>query len=87
MNKTKPQGPIATIWANAAPRDKARTIASVLVAILGVAMALVPYWGIYRLVSLFLQGTPTAGSVVYYCALCAAGYFGRILFHEISTTL
>ncbi|MFV0413650.1 MAG: ABC transporter ATP-binding protein [Oscillospiraceae bacterium] len=78
---------MATIWANAAPRDKARTIASVLVAILGVAMALVPYWGIYRLVSLFLQGTPTAGSVVYYCALCAAGYFGRILFHEISTTL
>ena len=58
---------------------------SVLLAVAGVAMGLVPYLGVYRIICLFFDGTATWQTVLPWGLLCAAGYVLQKLLHTLST--
>ncbi len=83
MNK---QGTFRTIY-HYARECKGKLLASILCAIISVAGGLVPYWGVYRIILLFFEGTPEAGPILMWAGAGAAGYVVKLLFYGISTTL
>lgn len=66
---------------------KGKMIMSVICAVISVFSGLVPYYGVYRIVALFIEGTPTTGAILTWSAVCLGGYFAKLLFHTISTML
>lgn len=63
-----------------------KMLASVLLAVIGVAGGLLPYIGVYRIILLFFDGGAEMHTVLPWVGLCAAGYAVKILFHALSTT-
>jgi ATP-binding cassette subfamily B protein len=66
---------------------KGKMTLSVLCAILSVAGGIVPYFCVYQIIIQFFEGVPTAGDILLWAAVGAAGYFSKLLFYGISTTL
>ena len=63
-----------------------KMIVSVVLAICSVAGGLLPYLGVYRIILLFFEGTPSNEQILPWIGLCAAGYFLKQVFHGLSTT-
>ena len=63
-----------------------KMIVSVVLAICSVAGGLLPYLGVYRIILLFFEGTPSKEQILPWIGLCAAGYFLKQVFHGLSTT-
>ncbi|RAV05544.1 ABC transporter ATP-binding protein [Paenibacillus sp. YN15] len=82
----KNRGTFRTIY-DFAQECRGVMLASVLCAIISVAGGLVPYWGIYRIILLFMEGKATEAAVWMWAGVCIAGYFVKLLFYGISTTL
>lgn len=61
-------------------------LASVLLAIIGVAGGLLPYIGVYRIIMLFFESRAEMGTVLPWTGLCVSGYIVKLLFHALSTT-
>lgn len=70
-----------------ASRCKGKMTLSVLCAIVSVAGGIVPYYGVYKIIALFIEGTPTTDSLLYWSAVCLAGYLVKLLFYGFSTVL
>lgn len=66
---------------------RGKLLGSILCAIISVAGGLVPYWGVYRIILLFFEGTPSAGPILLWAGISVAGYVVKLLFYGISTTL
>lgn len=60
---------------------------SVLLAVLGVASGMVPYFAISRLILMLLEVERRFASFGLWCGIMALGFLGKALFHNISTTL
>ncbi|MCO7126466.1 ABC transporter ATP-binding protein/permease [Sporolactobacillus shoreicorticis] len=60
---------------------------SILCAIISVVGGLIPYWGIYQMLLLFLDGKPTIEWIGLWFGICVAGYVVKLLFYGLSTTL
>ena len=63
-----------------------KMIVSVVLAICSVAGGLLPYLGVYRIILLFFEGTPSKEQILPWIGLCVAGYFLKQVFHGLSTT-
>ncbi len=70
-----------------ASQCKWRIILSVIFAIIGVFAGIVPYWCIYKIITLFVNKNIILNQILYYCIIAVLGYGVRYLFHGISTTL
>lgn len=70
-----------------ASQCKWRIILSVIFAIIGVFAGIVPYWCIYKIITLFVNKNITLNQILHYCIIAVLGYGVRYLFHGISTTL
>lgn len=70
-----------------ASQCKAKIIWSVLCAVISVAAGLVPYWSVYRIITLFIGGTPAMAEVGKWCLIGLGAYALRFLFYGISTSL
>jgi ATP-binding cassette, subfamily B, bacterial IrtA/YbtP len=66
---------------------KGKMTASVLCALVSVIGGWIPFYGVYRIILLFFEGEIQRSEILYWTALCLFGYFVKILFYGISTTL
>ena len=65
--------------------EKRRMYLSVVLSVLSVAVGLLPFYCMYRLICLFTAGTATAAGVVHWCLLALLCYAGKILLFSLST--
>lgn len=65
--------------------EKKRMYLSVVLSVLSVAVGLLPFYCMYRLICLFTAGTATAAGVVHWCLLALLCYTGKILLFSLST--
>lgn len=70
-----------------ASQCRGKMIASVVIAILGVACGLVPYFAVAEVTVLVLQGNQDLIKIFGMLLMALAGYTGKVIFHGISTTL
>ena len=66
---------------------RARMVLSVFCACLSVAGGIVPYFGVYRIIIMFFEGSQTAGGIWLWSAICLAGYISKLAFYAASTVL
>lgn len=66
---------------------RGKLIASVFGAILSVAGSIVPYFAVYQIIWLFFEKSASVEAVFYWSLIALAGYFAKVLFYGISTTL
>lgn len=81
----KKKGTFATVF-SFAEQCRGKMILSVLFAVLSVTGGLLPYLGVYQIILLFFEGTPTIQAILPWMGLCAGGYIAKLLFHGISTS-
>ena len=65
--------------------EKKRMYLSVVLSVLSVAVGLLPFYCMYRLICLFTAGTASAPGVVHWCLLALLCYTGKILLLSLST--
>ena len=65
--------------------EKKRMYLSVVLSVLSVAVGLLPFYCMYRLICLFTAGTASAPGVVHWCLLALLCYAGKILLLSLST--
>lgn len=70
-----------------ASRCKGKITISVICAIISVAGGIVPYFGVYKIICLFIDETPTLYKIIFWSIISIAGYLVQVLFYGISTTL
>ena len=70
-----------------ASQCKGKIVLSVLCAIVSVVMGLMPYWSVYRIISIFILGAPVMAEVWKWCLIGLGAYALRFLFYGISTSL
>ncbi|MDO4281562.1 MAG: ABC transporter ATP-binding protein [Peptococcaceae bacterium] len=77
---------ISIVFAFAA-QCRGKIVLSVLCAMVSVACGLVPYWSVYRVITLFISGAPVLAEVWRWCWIGVGAYALRFLFYGISTSL
>ena len=77
---------LETVW-SFATECRLKMILSVICAIISVAGGIVPYVGVYQIISLFFQGMQTVDGILFWAAICLAGYMVKLIFYAISTML
>ena len=88
MNKTfEPKRSAASWLAELAKGRYGEYALSVLVALLGVACSLIPYFIIIRLITALVNGTAELPQCLALCALMAGCWVLRYVLHSVSTSL
>lgn len=77
---------VSIVFSMAAPH-KNLLVLSVLCAVAGVASGVVPYFAVAKIISLFFAGTVTSTQILTWSGVGAAGYFGKLFFHALSTIM
>lgn len=70
-----------------ASQCRAKIVLSVLCAVISVVAGLIPYWSVYQIISLFINGSPVMTEVWKWCWISLAAYGVRFLLYGISTSL
>ena len=88
MNEKKKagHGPAAKLWGWAAPYHGS-FIGSVVLAILGVACGMIPYFSVSAIIRLLLMGTANLSVSLMWCSIALAGYLCKVLFSSLSTLI
>ncbi|TCK98723.1 ATP-binding cassette subfamily B protein [Natranaerovirga hydrolytica] len=66
---------------------KMKMIISVICAIISVVGGLVPYVGVYRIITMFFDGHQNINDIILWIAISVGGYSIKFVFHGISTVL
>ena len=82
----KKQGTMKTVFFFAG-ECKGKMILSVLCAIISVAGGIAPYFGVYQIIIQFFTDIPSVQEILFWTVFCGLGYFVKLLFYGISTTL
>ena len=85
MNEKK-ESPMSALW-KWGKDYHGKFIASIVLAALGVACQMIPYFCVARLVAMMLRGEKETSGYVILCLVALAGYLGRALFSTISTAV
>ena len=64
---------------------KKRLVLSVVLSVLSVMLGLAPFYCMYRLLCLFVDGCATAAGITQWCLLSLAAYAGKIVLFSLST--
>ena len=78
MNEKK-ESPMSALW-KWGKDYHGKFIASIVLAALGVACQMIPYFCVARLVAMMLRGEKETSGYVILCLVALAGYLGRALF-------
>ena len=62
-------------------------VLSVLCAIISVGTGLIPYWSVYKIITIFIGETAVISEICKWCAVAISAYAARFLFYGISTSL
>ena len=85
MEREKKQSTFARLMEFAAP-CRGKMTASVLLAVLGVACSMVPYFAVANMVVKLLSGEKRILYYLLWCAVAAAGFLLQVVFSSTSTT-
>ena len=86
MKKEKKESPIGVLWGWGKPYH-GKFIGSVILAVLGVACQMVPYFCVAHIVTMMLSGEQNFSRYVTAGIIALCGYFGKVLFSCLSTTI
>ncbi len=86
MNKPKKKSGFAYLAEFAGPH-KGNYIAAVVLAVFGVACGMIPYFAVSRIVIRLIDGERSFSYFLMWCGVAALGFLGKVLLHNISTTL
>lgn len=64
-----------------------KMLAAVVLAVCSAVGGFVPYIGVYHIMELFIRGEAQRGAVLYWVAVCGAGYVVMVVCYGISTSL
>ena len=62
-------------------------IGSIILAVLGVACQMVPYFCVAHIVTLMLSGERDFFRYIVACVIALCGYLGKVIFSNLSTTI
>ena len=86
MKEEKKEAPIGVLWGWGKPYH-GKFIGSVILAVLGVACQMVPYFWVAHIVTMMLSGEQNFSRYVTAGIIALCGYFGKVLFSCLSTTI
>ena len=86
MKEEKKEAPIGVLWGWGKPYH-GKFIGSVILAVLGVACQMVPYFCVAHIVTMMLSGEQNFSRYVTTGIIALCGYFGKVLFSCLSTTI
>ena len=86
MKEEKKDSPIGTLWGWGKPYH-GKFIGSIILAVLGVACQMVPYFCVAHIVTMMLSGEQNYSRYVTAGIIALCGYFGKVLFSCLSTTI
>lgn len=86
MDKPKRKSGLARLAEFAGPH-KGNYMASVILAVLGVACNMIPYFAVSRIVIRLIEGERNFSYFLLWCGVAALGLLGKVLLHNISTAL
>ena len=79
MNEEKKESPIGVLWGWGKPYH-GKFIGSIILAVLGVACQMVPYFCVAHIVTMMLSGEQNFSRYVTAGIIALCGYFGKVLF-------
>ena len=86
MKEEKKASPIGVLWGWGKPYH-GKFIGSIILAVLGVACQMVPYFCVAHIVTMMLSGEQNFSRYVTAGIIALCGYFGKVLFSCLSTTI
>ena len=86
MKEEKKESPIGVLWGWGKPYH-GKFIGSVILAVLGVACQMVPYFCVTHIVTMMFSGEQNFSRYVTAGIIALCGYFGKVLFSCLSTTI
>ena len=86
MKEEKKESPIGVLWGWSKPYH-GKFIGSVILAVLGVACQMVPYFCVAHIVTLMLSGEQDFSSYMTACIVTLCGYLGKVVFANLSTVI
>lgn len=86
MKEEKKESPIGVLWGWGKPYH-GKFIGSIILAVLGVACQMVPYFCVAHIVTLMLSGEQDFSSYMTACIVALCGYLGKIVFANLSTVI
>ena len=86
MKEEKKESPIGVLWGWGKPYH-GKFIGSIILAVLGVACQMVPYFCVAHIVTMMLSGEQTFSRYVTAGIIALCGYLGKVLFSCLSTTI
>ena len=86
MKEEKKESPIGTLWGWGKPYHW-KFIVSVILAVLGVACQMIPYFCVAHIVTLMLSGEQDFSSYMVACIVALCGYLGKVIFANLSTVI
>ena len=86
MKEEKKESPIGVLWGWGKPYH-GKFIGSVILAVVGVACQMVPYFCVAHIVTLMLSGEQDFSSYMTACIVALCGYLGKVVFANLSTVI
>ena len=86
MKEEKKESPIGVLW-GWGKLYHGKFIGSIILAVLGVACQMVPYFCVAHIVTMMLSGEQNYSRYVTAGIIALCGYFGKVLFSCLSTTI
>ena len=86
MEKQKKQSSLSTLW-SWGKAHHGKFIFSIILAILGVACQMIPYFCVVNLIAKMFAGETAFSSYLPICLVALAGYCGKVLFSNLSTVI
>jgi len=86
VKEEKKESPIGVLWGWGKPYH-GKFIGSIILAVLGVACQMVPYFCVAHIVTMMLSGEQNFSRYVTAGIIALCGYFGKVLFSCLSTTI
>ena len=86
MKEEKKESPIGVLW-GWGKAYHGKFIGSIILAVLGVACQMVPYFCVAHIVTMMLSGEQNFSRYVTAGIIALCGYFGKVLFSCLSTTI
>jgi len=84
VKEEKKESPIGVLWGWGKPYH-GKFIGSIILAVLGVACQMVPYFCVAHIVTMMLSGEQTFSRYVTAGIIALCGYLGKVLFSCLST--
>lgn len=86
MKETKKPSPFSRLWVWA-ESEHVIFIMSIVLAVLGVACSMIPYFCVSIIITILLKDSAELNSVMYWIAIASAGYVGKVIFSCLSTAI